>query len=69
MKILNRLRQARRSKDRAWRRFELRFAESSPENKELNRLLDRLKLNRRELALIVLGLRVRPGFELEDFDT
>ena len=54
--------------DRAWRRFELHFT-AGPERDELYQLLDRLHLSRRELALIVLGLRVRPGFSLDDFDT
>ena len=44
----------KRPRERTW----LRFA-----------LLDRLHLTRRELALIVIGLRARPGFELKDFDT
>ena len=48
-----------------WRRFELCF--SGPEKDELYALLDRLNLSRRELALIVMGLRVRPEFELKDF--
>lgn len=59
----------RRAQKNEWRRFELCFAEDSRENKELNQLLARLKLTRHELALIVLGLRVRSGFSLEDFDT
>lgn len=54
--------------DRGWLRFELHF-EAGPERDELYQLLDRLQISRRELALIVLGLPVRPGFSLEDFDT
>lgn len=54
--------------DPQWLRFELHF-EAGPERDELYQLLDRLRLSRRELALIVLGLRVRPGFSLADFDT
>ena len=54
--------------DRQWLRFELCF-EDGPEKQELYQLLDRVKLSGRELALIVMGLRVRPGFELKDFDT
>ena len=54
--------------DPQWLRFELHF-EVGPERQELYRLLDRLHLSRRELALIVLGLRARPGFSLADFDT
>ena len=55
--------------EREWRRFELCFDNRSAEKDELYRLLDRLGLTRRELALIVLGLRARPGFGLKDFDT
>lgn len=54
--------------DPQWLRFELHF-EDGPERDELYRLLDRLHLSRRELALIVLGLRAQPGFSLADFDT
>lgn len=53
---------------REWRRFELRFP-AGPEKYELYALLDRLKLSRHELALIVMGLRVRHGFKLSDFGT
>lgn len=53
--------------ERVWLRFELCVA--GAEKEELYRLLDRLHLSRRELALIVMGLRVRPGFSLADFDT
>lgn len=49
-----------------WRRFDLCF-DDGPEKDELYRLLDRLKLSRRELALIVAGLRIRAEFSLEDF--
>ena len=55
------------NQERMWRRFEL--CVDGPEKEELYRLLDRLHLTRRELALIVMGLRVRPGFCLADFDT
>lgn len=51
-----------------WRRFDLHLKEG-PIRDELYQLLDRLHLTRRELALIVLGLRVRPEFSLADFDT
>lgn len=53
---------------REWRRFELRFP-AGPEKYELYALLDRLNLSRYELALIVMGLRVRHGFKLSDFGT
>ncbi len=54
-------------KERLWLRFELCVTGS--EKDELYALLDRLNLTRRELALIVMGLRVRRGFSLADFDT
>mgnify|MGYP002520825953 FL=1 len=54
-------------KEREWRRFELCC--DGAERAELYALLDRLHLTRRELALIVSGLRVRPEFSLEDFGT
>ena len=56
-----------RDQERLWLRFEL--CVDGPEKEELYQLLDRLHLTRRELALIVTGLRVRPGFCLADFDT
>lgn len=57
----------KRSRERTWLRFEL--CVEGKEKEELYALLDRLHLTRRELALIVIGLRARPGFELKDFDT
>lgn len=54
-------------RERMWRRFEL--CVDGEEKQELYDLLDRIHLTRRELALIVMGLRVRPGFDLKDFDT
>lgn len=54
-------------RERMWLRFEL--CVDGEEKQELYDLLDRLHLTRRELALIVMGLRVRPGFALKDFDT
>lgn len=55
------------NEERIWLRFEL--CAEGEEKQELYDLLDRLRLSRRELAVIVKGLRVRPGFELKDFDT
>ena len=50
-----------------WRRFEL--VEKDPKLvSELYALLDRIDLSRRDLALIILSLRVRPGFDLQSFD-
>lgn len=57
----------KQTEERMWRRFEL--CVEGKEKEELYALLDRLHLTRRELALIVLGLRARPGFELKDFGT
>lgn len=57
----------KRPRERTWLRFEL--CVEGKEKEELYALLDRLHLTRRELALIVIGLRARPGFELKDFDT
>lgn len=51
--------------ERQWRRFELCC--DGAEKEELYALLDRLHLTRRELALIVSGLRIRPGYTLKDF--
>ncbi len=50
-----------------WRRFELVTTDIN-QIYALNTILDRLKLSRYELAVILLSLRVRPGFDLEDFD-
>ncbi len=51
-----------------WRRFELTTSDPA-QIAELEAVLDRHKdLTRRELAVIVMGLRVRPGFALKDFD-
>lgn len=57
----------KRPRERTWLRFEL--CVEGKEKEELYALLDRLHLTRRELALIVIGLRARSGFELKDFDT
>ena len=52
---------------RKWLRFEL-VTDDRGQIAELNAALDRARLTRRELAVIVASLRVRPGFELKDFD-
>ncbi len=57
----------KRPRERTWLRFEL--CVEGKEKEELYALLDRLHLTRRELALIVIGLRARSGFELKDFNT
>lgn len=50
-----------------WRRFEL-TTQNEQEKKELERILDEKNLSRKELAVILFGLRVRPGFSRKDFD-
>ena len=52
---------------RKWLRFEL-VTDDRGQIAELNAALDRARLTRRELAVIVASLRVRSGFELKDFD-
>lgn len=49
-----------------WRRFEL-ITEDRALAEELEAILDRTRLTRRELAVILLSLRVRPEFSLGDF--
>lgn len=50
-----------------WRRFELQPSEKTKLT-ELEEIVRRHNLSRRELAVIILTLRVRPGFGLKDFD-
>jgi len=49
-----------------WQRFEL-LAENEQERIRLERVLKRSDLSRQDLAVILFGLRVRPGFGKEDF--
>lgn len=49
-----------------WRRFEL-LTGNKAEEERLERLLAEKNLSRQDLAVILFGLRVRPGFEKEDF--
>lgn len=49
-----------------WRRFEL-TTENEEEEKELERVLEEKHLSRKDLAVILFGLRVRPGFQRSDF--
>ena len=49
-----------------WRRFEL-TATDRAQIDELNAVLAKSCLTRRELAVIVASLRLRPGFTLDDF--
>ena len=57
----------RERRDNTWRRFELIAPEELKD--EFYETLVRLNPNRRELAVLVSSLRVRPGFSLSDFDT
>ena len=50
-----------------WYRFEL-LTESEAERERLERIIKRHNLSRRDLAIILLGLRVRPEFGKEHFD-
>ena len=50
-----------------WRRFELIAPEEIKD--EFYEILERLRPSRRELAVLVSSLRVRPGFSLSDFGT
>lgn len=49
-----------------WRRFEV-ITDNDQELAKMEELLDRKKINRQELALILFCLRVRPEFSREDF--
>ncbi len=49
-----------------WRRFEL-LTESEAERDRLEKLLEEHNLSRRDLAIILFGLRVRPEFGKENF--
>lgn len=55
------------TRDDTWRRFELIAPEDIKD--EFYEILERLNPNRRELAILVSSLRVRPGFSLADFGT
>lgn len=49
-----------------WWRFE-QTTQNAEEEKELERVLDEKNLSRQDLAIILFGLRVRPGFCRRDF--
>lgn len=55
------------TRDDSWRRFELIAPEEIKD--EFYEILERLRPSRRELAVLVSSLRVRPGFSLSDFGT
>lgn len=54
------------NQEREWRRFEL-ITDDPAQIIALNAILDKYDIAREELAVIVLSLRVRPGFDLKDF--
>lgn len=49
-----------------WQRFE-QITQNTDEEKELERVLNEKNLSRQDLAIILFGLRVRPGFSRSDF--
>lgn len=49
-----------------WRRFEL-LTESEAERERLERVLKEKNISRRDLAIILFGIRVRPEFGKEHF--
>ena len=55
------------TRDDTWRRFELIAPKEIKD--EFYEILERLNPSRRELAILVSSLRVRPGFSLADFGT
>lgn len=55
-----------REKEMLWRRFELTAPDSRAEER-LIQVIANKELTREDLAVILLWLRVRPGFSREDF--
>lgn len=49
-----------------WRRFEL-LVQTEKQNEELERVLKEKALSRQDIAIILLGLRVRPEFGRSSF--
>lgn len=49
-----------------WKRFEL-ITQSGTETEELESVLSEKNLSRKELAIILFSIRVRPGFRRSDF--
>lgn len=49
-----------------WRRLELKVS-GEAEKERLERLVKEKNLSRQDLAVILFGLRVRPGFGKKDF--
>ncbi len=50
-----------------WRRFEL-TVKNKNDYDCLEQVIKEKKLSRKDLAVILFGLRVRPGFQRSDFD-
>jgi hypothetical protein len=49
-----------------WQRFE-QITQNEKEEQDLERVLTEKNLSRQDLAIILFGLRVRPGFCRKDF--
>ncbi len=49
-----------------WQRFE-QITKNEKEEQELERVLSEKNLSRQDLAVILFGLRVRPGYHRSDF--
>ncbi len=49
-----------------WRRFE-NITENEAERSRLDQVIRKHSLSRQDLAIILFGLRVRPGFSKRDF--
>ncbi len=65
-KLLKKICQEAKEEPMDWRRFEL-LTENDSERERLERVLRENNLSRQELAIILFGLRVRPGFQKSDF--
>ena len=50
-----------------WYRFEP-VVKNENERERLEQVIKEKKLSRKDLAVILFGLRVRPGFQRSDFD-
>lgn len=50
-----------------WHRFEP-LVKNENDRERLEQVIKEKKLSRKDLAVILFGLRVRPGFQRSDFD-
>lgn len=50
-----------------WHRFEP-VVKNENDREQLEQVIKEKKLSRKDLAVILFGLRVRPGFQRSDFD-